>query len=103
MNDRPTPETLAVWRETLDTGGSWHIKPFAHACKLERERNEMRELYDLDTQTLRAERDEVRDALRVRIEQARIAGSDDPCGLCGRYIGHAKTCRHYQTEKEVMK
>ena len=56
MNERPTPETAMML--------------------LESERDELREVYDLDTQTLRAERDEARDALRkARIEAETLATS----------------------------
>ena len=102
MNDRPTPETDAMYSirvrlypQSLCVS---EVVRKADARKLERERDELRELYGLDTQTLRAERDEARDALRVRIEEM-------SCPECGckvlDFFQHAETCRHYAVEREV--
>ena len=49
---------------------------------------------------LRKEYWAMRDALRVRIEQAEY---DIPCMACGFLNRNAETCRHYETEKKVMK
>ena len=112
MNDRPTPETKQLF---TDLRAGYHISPATidlqeaedFARKLERERDAVRELYTLDTQYLRAERDEareqnaaLRDALRVRIEQDGVDAV--PCPDCRYWPDHAPTCRHYQTEREVM-
>ena len=65
MNERPTPETDAKDKSLHGNFAMCYGIMLEHARKLERELAELRELYDLDTQTLRAERDEARDALRV--------------------------------------
>ena len=125
MNERPTPRTDAA-RVFASGRVDKHWIEVRDCRTLERELDELRDRYNADTLALRAERDEarhkldicmaansdvkriaaerdaLRDALRVRIDQARVPGSDDPCGLCGRYIGHNETCRHAATEREVM-
>ena len=98
MNERPTPRT-----DKLEWVTEYCEKVVCSdvARTLERELAELREVYDLDTQTLRAERDEARDALRVRIGERVVC---DECEYCiDTHLGsHAETCRHYQTEREVM-
>jgi hypothetical protein len=63
--------------------------------KLERQLGELRELYDLDVEWLKAENAELADALRVRMT--------NECKECGRTCCglHAETCRHHETERKV--
>ena len=99
MNDRPTPRTDAVARVMIDGISPEYIVRADFARTIERELAELRELYDLDTQTLRAERDEARDALRVRIKYNICPECD---AWCQDDMSHKETCRHYAVEQEVM-
>jgi hypothetical protein len=67
-NDAPTPETDKAFNGDASVGLHPTVLTWddarAFARHLERERNELRELYALDTQCLRAERDEARAELR---------------------------------------
>ena len=140
MNDRPTPRTDAKDESLHGNFAMCYGIMLEHARTLERELAELRELYDLDTQTLRADRDEardelvtvnaeraetrdlrkawidadnqrqklqaenaaLRDALRVRMDMT-SSYNRVVCPECKVSPGHSTTCRHYQTEREVMK
>ena len=97
-----TPETIAVWKETLASEGSWHVEPFAYACRLERERNELRHKLELcmaansDVERIAMERNALADALRVRITKR-----CDSCAYIVRGFVHGPTCPHYKTEQKV--
>lgn len=86
LNDRPTPETDAVTSKSVseDDGKYMAEDMLMHARKLERERDELRELYDLDTQMLLAERDEAREQNAANIEQlstlSALFGHDNTIG-----------------------
>ena len=63
MNERKTPETDARLLTVAQRVYPNYIREMVYADvarQLERERDELRELYALDTQCLRAERDEAR-------------------------------------------
>ena len=85
MNDRPTPETdaqLLTVAQRIDT-------------------NYLREMVYADiARKLERERDQARDALRVRMK----GWTCDECKNAIDWVnGHAETGRHYKTEREVMK
>jgi hypothetical protein len=69
-----TPETDAAAIECLPGDCFEDVVDGNIALRLERERDELRELYALDTQCLRAERDEARaetEAIKMRLQTLR--------------------------------
>lgn len=66
MNNRPTPETYALYEQMMakNPGNFIHLEEFLElACRLERERDEARR----ECKFLWRERDEVRETLRKAI------------------------------------
>lgn len=95
MNERPTPRT-----DKLEWATEYceNVVYSDVARTLEHELAELKELYDLDTQFLRAERDALRDALRVRISEYFCPDCKSEMEDGGQ---HCTACRHAATEREV--